>query len=77
MRLLLPVVVLVLIGLFITGVIAPRRSRRVERWIDDRLERGEQRSTRRAGRLGDWTAKSLDVSHRAANKALQLGRRVR
>ena len=77
MRLLLPVAVVLLIGLFMTGVIAPRRSHRVESWIDDRLRHGETSTGRRAGRLGDWTAKALDISRRTADKALQLGRRVR
>ena len=77
MRLLIPIAVLVLIGLFITGAIAPRRSRRVEHWIDDRLERGESRTRRRGGRFGDWVARTLDISRRAADKALQIGRRAR
>ena len=77
MRVLLPLVVLTLIGLFVTGAVAPRKSRRVERWIDDRLERAEDKSARRAGRVGDWAAKMLDLSRRAGDKALELGRRLR
>ncbi len=77
MRILLPVAVVTLIGLFMTGVVAPRKSRRVEFWIDERLERAEDKSFRRAGRIGDWIAKFLDFSRRAGDKALELGRRVR
>ena len=77
MRILLPLAVLTLIAFFITGAVAPRKSRRLERWVDDRLEKGEEHGARRAGRLGDWTAKALDLCRRASDKALELGRRLR
>jgi hypothetical protein len=77
MRILLPLGALTLVVLFVIGVVAPRRSHRVERWIDERVERAEASSAHRAGRLGDWTAKSLDLFRRAGDKALEVGRRLR
>ena len=75
MRLLL--VVIAMIVLFFAGLIAPRRSKRLERWIDSRLREGRRKSNRNAGRIGDWTAKSLAWGQRLADGALAAGRRVR
>ena len=53
---LLPIVVIGTIILFFTGLIAPRRSKRLERWIDERLRKGQRKGARKAGWLGDMTA---------------------
>src|SRR5215218_6693243 len=50
-RILLPIFVLLLIVLFFVGVFAPRRSRRLQGWIDSHMERGEEREDRSHGRL--------------------------
>jgi hypothetical protein len=76
-RVLLPIFVLLLIVLFFVGVFAPRRSRRLQGWIDDRMESQEERGDRSQGRLGTWIAKGLDLMQRAADAALRGGRRVR
>ena len=77
MRLLLPLIVVAAIVLFFAGLIVPRRSKRLEAWIDRRLERGEEKGADSAGRLGDWTAKTLRLSRRASDRILESGRGVR
>jgi len=76
-RILLPVFVLGLVVLFCIGVFAPRRSRRLQGWIDDRMERHEERGERSHGRIGNWIATMLDWMQRATDAALRGGRRVR
>ena len=77
MRVLLPLGLLALLVLFVAGVAAPRRSKRLQRWMDARLERGEEKSGEHAGRLGDWTAKALELSRRAGDRTVEAGRRLR
>jgi hypothetical protein len=76
-RLLLPLLLAVLLLLFVTSVIAPRKSKRLQRWIDERLEQGQERSGRSAGRIGNWSAKMLDWAQRAADKTSRAGRSIR
>jgi hypothetical protein len=73
----LPILILGTIVLFLSGLIAPRRSKRLERWIDGRLRKGRRKGDKKAGRIGDWTAKSLWYGQRLADGALDVGRRVR
>jgi hypothetical protein len=73
----LPVVLIALAVLFSTGLVAPRKSRRLESWINDRLERGEDESQERAGFIGDWTAKALCWGQRLVDAAAGAGRSVR
>ena len=77
MRLLVPLVLLSLVVLFVISVVAPRKSKRLQGWIDERLERGQEKGDRSAGRIGNWTAKTLDFTQRAADKTSQAGRRLR
>jgi hypothetical protein len=74
---LLPIIIIGTIVLFFTGLIAPRRSKRLERWIDRRLRKAQRKGARNAGRIGDWTAKSLAYGQRLADGALACGRRLR
>jgi hypothetical protein len=73
----LPVVILGTIVLFLTGLVIPRKSKRVERWVDQRMKGGRRKADRKGGRLGDWTAKSLWYGQRLADGALVAGRSVR
>jgi hypothetical protein len=74
---------LVLVGLlfcvvlFIAGFVAPRRSRRFQRAIDRFLRRGERKSDRSAGRVGDWTEASLEKVRRIGDKSADAGRATR
>ena len=77
MRLLLPLVLISLVLLFVTSVVAPRKSKRLQGWIDERLEGGQEKGDRSGGRIGNWTAKTLDLTQRAADKASRAGRRLR
>ena len=77
MRVLVPLVLLSLVVLFVVSVVAPRKSKRLQRWLDGRLERAQQKGDRSAGRLGNWTAKTLALTQGAADKTSQTGRRVR
>ena len=77
MRVLIPLIVFFLLGLFVAALISPRRARRVELWADDKLETGEGHGRDKGGRLGDLTARTLRVLRRANNNASTAGRWVR
>lgn len=77
LRLLVPLVLLSLVVLFLVSVIAPRKSKRLQGWIDERLERGQKKSDHSAGRVGNFTAKTLAVTQRAADKTSRAGRGLR
>lgn len=73
----LPIILIVALVLFLAGLIAPRKSKRLEGWISDRLERGQQKGRRGAGFLGDWTAKALHWGQKLLEGAASAGRRAR
>ncbi len=77
MRLLVPLVLVGLVLLFVTSVVAPRKSKRLQGWIDERLERAQHKGERSAGRVGNWTAQMLDLGQRAADRTSRAGRRLR
>ena len=77
MRILLVLVVLFCIVLFFAGLIAPRRSKRLQAWYDRVLRRGERKGDENAGKLGDLTEKSLKASRRAGDKSARAGRKLR
>ena len=72
----MPLVLISLIALFVVSAVAPRKSKRLQGWVDERLERGQEKGDRSAGRVGNWTAKTLDFTQRAADKTSQAGRRL-
>jgi hypothetical protein len=76
-RLLLPLLLIGLVLLFVAGVVAPRKSKRLQGWVDERLESGQQKGERSAGRVGNWTAQMLSFAQRAADRTSQAGRRLR
>jgi hypothetical protein len=73
----LPLLILASIVLFLAALIAPRRSKRLQRWIKDRLQKGKQKGRRKAGWVGDWTAKSLDWGQRWLDTVMSGGRKAR
>jgi hypothetical protein len=73
----IPLLILGTIVLFLAALIAPRKSKRLQRWIKGRLQTGKRKSGRNAGRLGDWTAKSLDWGQRWVDKVMRGGRKTR
>ena len=77
MKLLAPVIVLVFIFLFFAGLLVPRRSRRLQRWMDNRLRQGERKGGRSGGRVGDWAARALELMRHYGDRTVEAGRRVR
>jgi hypothetical protein len=62
--------------LFFAGLIAPRRSKRLQKAVDRFIRKGERKSDNSAGRLGDWTQTSLKKMRRAGDKSADAGRTV-
>jgi hypothetical protein len=73
----LPLLIVAVIVLFFAGLIAPERSRRLQAWIDDRLQKGRRKGDRSAGWVGDWTARSLGYGQRINAAVIKAGRAVR
>jgi hypothetical protein len=73
----LPVLLLAMLVLFVIGLVAPRASRRVERWMNRRLDKIEAEGDRHAGFVGDWTAKLLSWGQRLLDAAVAAGRGLR
>jgi hypothetical protein len=76
-KVLVPVIILLVVFLFVAGVLLPRRSRRLQRWMDNRLRRGERKGARSGGRVGDWAARALQLLRRYGDRTVEAGRRVR
>ena len=74
--LLVAVLVIVCVVLFVVGVISPRRSRRMQRSVDRASRKGEDKSDRNAGRLGDANRKMLEKMRHAADASAEGGRKV-
>jgi hypothetical protein len=66
----------VCVVLFVTGVLLPARSRRMQGHVDRLTSKGEQKGKRRAGRLGDLTGEALARMRRAADKSAEKGREI-
>jgi hypothetical protein len=73
----IPLLIIAVIVLFFAGLIVPERSKRLQRWVDERLEDGEQQGWRKGGRVGDWTAKSLHGGQSVNAAVVRAGRGVR
>ena len=70
------VLVIVCIVLFLTGVIAPNRSRKMQSSVDELSRKGEAKSNRSAGRVGDATQTALEKARGAADASAEAGRQV-
>ena len=68
---------LICIGLFVLGFVAPGRSRRVQAKFDRTVRRAERKSGENAGRVGDFTRKSLRQIRKAGDKSAEAGRKSR
>ena len=73
----LPLLIIAVIVLFFAGLIAPRRSKRLQAWVDGKLQQGKAKGDRRYGWVGDWTARSLHWGQKVNAAAVRAGRRVR
>jgi hypothetical protein len=63
--------------LFLAGLIAPRRSKRIQAKLDRLLRRGERKSDRNAGKVGDLSRSSLKLVRRGSDKSAEQGRALR
>lgn len=68
------VVLVVCIVLFLTGVLRPGRSRRMQGGVDRTSMKAEEKSDRAAGLFGDVTESSLRTARKTADKSAEAGR---
>jgi hypothetical protein len=73
----LPLLILGTVILFLAALVAPRKSKRLQRWIKLRLRQGQRKGDRKAGALGNWTAKSLEFGQRWVDRVMSGGRKTR
>jgi hypothetical protein len=73
----IPLLIVGTIVLFFSSLIAPRKSKRLQRWVKARLRKGERKGWRHVGFLGDWTAKSLQWGQDWVDKVMRSGRKTR
>jgi hypothetical protein len=73
----LPILVIAVLVLFFAGLIVPGRSKRLQIWVDERLQQGREKGRRNAGWVGDWTAKSMKAGQRLNARVVSAGRAVR
>ena len=70
------VVLLVCAVLFVTGVISPGRSRRMQRGVGRVANKGKRKGDNNAGRFGDMTRDMLQHAHDAADASAEKGREL-
>lgn len=73
----LPIILILAVVVFVVGLVAPRKSYRLERWMTNRLKDAEDAADRRAGWVGDWTAKLLCWGQEILESAVSAGRGLR
>ena len=74
--LLVVILLIVCIVLFIAGVSAPQRSKKMQSKVDKLAKKGENTGDRNAGKLGDITSTALEKSRAAADASARAGREV-
>ena len=70
------IVLAICIVLFVGGVVAPYRSKKMQARVDELAKKGEKGGDENAGRLGDATRNALEKSRDAADASARAGRRV-
>ena len=73
----LPLLIIAMIVLFLSGLVVPQRSKRLQAWVDGRLQVGRRKGERNAGWVGDWTARSLKAGQAINTAVVRAGRAVR
>ncbi|HEX2090474.1 MAG TPA: hypothetical protein VHI54_11205 [Actinomycetota bacterium] len=68
------IVVVVCLVLFLTGVVRPGRSRKLQDGVDRASAKAEEKSDQGAGLFGDATESSLRAARRTADKSAEAGR---
>jgi hypothetical protein len=77
MRLLLPAFLVMLVVLFVMGIVVPRRSRRVQAWIEAQIAKGERKGDESAGWFGNVTSSALRLVRKASGASAEAGRATR
>jgi hypothetical protein len=70
----LVIVLVVVVVAFLIGFFRPGRSRQLQEKVKDEATSARDRSRRRAGKLGDWTATSIDKSRWLTERGAHAGR---
>jgi hypothetical protein len=68
------IVLFVVVVVFLVGFFWPGRSRRMQEGVKDKATVARDKSRHRAGKLGDWTATSIDKSRRMTERSVHAGR---
>ena len=78
MKALLPMLVLLIVCgvLFVTGVLSPRPSKRMQQAYGDASKKAEEKSNSNGGRVGDIAGDALEKGRHAAEGSGRAGRRV-
>jgi hypothetical protein len=71
------VIVAICAVLFVTGVVSPPRSRRLQGLTDRFSMKAERKGDQKGGRLGDFTRDALEKSRRAVDRSAEKGRELR
>ena len=70
----LVIVLVVVVVAFLIGFFRPGRSRQLQEKVKDQATSARGKSSRRAGKLGDWTATSIDKSRWLTERSAHAGR---
>ena len=68
------IIVVLVIVVFVVGLVAPRKSRRMQAVRDRLLKRGERKGDRNAGIAGDAAKGGLKAIRRAGDRTAETGR---
>jgi hypothetical protein len=71
---LIAIVIVLVVLTFVIGFVAPRKSRRVQAFLDRIFLRGESKGDRRAGPAGDAAEGALEKARRATDRSEEAGR---
>ena len=70
----LVIILVVVVVAFLIGFFRPGRSRQLQEKVKDEATSARGKSRRRAGKLGDWTATSIDKSRWLTERSAHAGR---
>ena len=65
------------VALFVFAFLSPRRSRRLQRGVDRKLEEGKEATDQSATPADDLLQKPLDAAERATDASAEAGRKTR
>ena len=74
--LLVTLVGVICVALFVTGLLSPSRSRRLQSRTDSVAGRVQDKGERKAGRMGDMFGSALRKSRKATGRSAEKGREL-